>query len=299
MPVEKRKPSDGLRSRLLFSCCRILPSRLRKCLFVSAALAYFHLFPRHRLITLYNLRASFPEKEDAEIRAIAKGVFRHIAIVGAELFDLPGLSRENIHNMVTMEGLDNLRRALEKGRGVIFVSAHFGNWELSAVAMSLVVKPLAVIYRPLDNSLLDDMIFAIRSATGNTPLAKEGAMRQMLRHLQRNSILGILVDQNVARREGVFVEYFSRPACTSDGVAQLAMRTKAAVLPTFCVRKADGTYLFRVEEEMPTVDTGDWDADVIVNTQNYTKIIEDRVREHPDQWLWVHNRWKTKPWQTN
>jgi len=277
----------------------LIPAVLRRLLFAIAALAYYQLFPRHRLIALYNLQVAFPEKAMPEITAIARRVYRHIALVGAELFSIPALTPHNIHDMVEVEGLDNCLQALAKGRGVLLFSAHFGNWEISAAALAFLVKPLVVVYRPLDNAVLDDMIGRIRSATGNTLLAKEKAMRHMLRNLQKNSIIGILIDQNMARQEGVFVKYFSRTACTTDAVAQLALRTKAAVIPSFAFRLPGGRYRLILGQEMETVETGDWDADVIVNTQNYTKAVEDMVRQHPDQWLWVHHRWKTKPWQVN
>ena len=277
----------------------LIPAVLRRFLFTIVALAYYQLFPRHRLIALYNLQLAFPEKTMAEITVIATKVYRNIALVGAELFAIPAFTPDNIHDMVEVTGLDNCRQALARGRGVLLFSAHFGNWEISAAAMAFLLKPLVVVYRPLDNAVLDDMIGRIRSATGNTLLAKEKAMRQILRNLQKNRIVGILIDQNMARQEGVFVKYFSRTACTTDAVAQLALRTKAAVIPSFALRLPGGRYRLILGPEMKTVETGDWDADVIVNTQNYTKAVEDMVRQHPDQWLWVHHRWKTKPWQVN
>jgi KDO2-lipid IV(A) lauroyltransferase len=119
----------------------------------------------------------------------------------------------------------------------------------------------------------------------------------MLRHLKNNGVLGILIDQNVASYEGVFVDFFGRPACTTDGLALLALHTKAPVLPGYMVRLADGKYRLVIGEEVPVVQTGDRDADIAINTQNFTRIIENMIRQYPDQWLWVHQRWKTKPWQ--
>lgn len=286
-------------STMLIRCCRLIPAGLRRLLFTIVALSYYQLFPRHRLIALYNLQVSFPEKGITETVAIAKGVYRNIARVGAELFDIPALTPDNIDDIVEVEGLENCRQALEKGRGILFFTAHFGNWEILAAALSILLQPLVVVYRPLDNAVLDDMIRQIRSATGNILLSKARAMRQVLRYLQKNRIVGILIDQNMARQEGVFVEYFSRLACTTDAVAQLALRTKAAVIPTFALRIPGGKYRLIIGKVMETIETGDWGADVLVNTQNYTKVVEAMVRKHPDQWLWVHHRWKTKPWQVN
>lgn len=175
--------------------------------------------------------------------------------------------------------------------------AHFGNWELAAIAISLFLKPVAVIYRHLDNSILDDLVLQVRSATGNSPIPKERAMRQMLRSLKRNEILGILIDQNVAWQEGVFVDFFGRPACTTNGLALLALHTEAPVVPAYIVRLANGKYRMIIQEEVQVIRTGNEDEEILINTQNFTRVIEDTVRMYPDQWLWIHQRWKTKPWQ--
>jgi len=284
---------------MLIRCFQFVPAGLRRAFFSLAALLYYLVFPRHRLIALYNLQQAFPEKGISEIVFIAKQVYRNVALVGAELFDIPMLTPDNIYDVVEVEGLENCQLALKKGKGILLFSAHFGNWEISAAALSFLLKPLVVVYRPLDNAFLDDVIMTIRSATGNTLLSKAKAMRQMLRFLQYNRIVGILIDQNMAKREGVFVTYFSRLACTTDAVAQLALRTQAAVIPSFALRIPGGKYRLIIGKAMETIETGDWDADVLVNTQNYTRTVESMVRQYPEQWLWVHHRWKTKPWQVN
>lgn len=193
--------------------------------------------------------------------------------------------------------MDHCREALKRNRGLLMFGAHFGNWELEAVAFAHLMQPVVVIYRPLDSNLLDNLVLRVRSSGGNIPLAKDKAMRSMLRHLKNNDVLGILIDQNVASYEGVFVDFFGRPACTTDGLALLALHTKAPVLPGYMVRLADGKYRLIIGEEVTIVQTGDRDADIAVNTQNFTRIIENMIRQYPDQWLWVHQRWKTKPWQ--
>ncbi|MBU4120530.1 MAG: lysophospholipid acyltransferase family protein [Proteobacteria bacterium] len=279
---------------ILLACFRVIPTPLRKALFTGLLRLFYHLSPRQRLIAAYNLRRAFPEKSDNEILGIVRGVYRNMGIVAAEFFNIPRLTKENIGKFVEAEGLENCMQALAKGRGVLLFSAHFGNWELEAAAAALLIKPAVVIYRPLDSPLLDHLVLRVRSATGNTPLRKELAMRPMLRSLKNNEILGILIDQNVAWYEGVFVDYFGRPACTTDGLALLALHTEAPVLPGYMVRRPDGRYRLVIGPEVEVTRTGKREADILANTQRFTKVIEQIVRRYPDQWLWVHQRWKTQ-----
>jgi KDO2-lipid IV(A) lauroyltransferase len=283
---------------IIFVCFQGIPIPLRKALFIGLFRLFYHFSSRHRLITAYNLRRAFPEKSEEEILRIARGVYRNLGIVAAEFFDIPRLTQSNIRKLIDPEGLENCRQALSKERGVLLFSAHFGNWELEAVAISLLIKHHAsVIYRPLDSSLLDRLILRVRSATGNTPIPKDRAMRPMLRSLKRNEILGILIDQNVACHEGVFVDYFGHPACTTDGLALLALHTEATVLPAYMARLPDGRYRLVIGPEVEIIRTDNREADVFANTQRFTKIIEATVRQYPDQWLWVHQRWKTQQCQ--
>lgn len=291
------KNSKRLSTWLILKVFGYLPLGVRKSFFTVLAVIYYHLFPRHRLIAIHNLKTSFPEKDMAEIIMLARKAYRNIAVVAAEFFDIPRLNRDNIVNRVEVVGLENCEKALKKGKGLLLSSAHFGNWELAAAALSLFVRPAFVLYRPLDNAFLDDLVFRVRSSTGNTPLPKKRAMRQMLSILSKNEIICIIIDQNVAWKEGVFVDFFRRPACTTDGIAQLALRTGAPVIPGFLLRVKDGKYRLIAGEEIKVVNTGNWDSDVVINTQNFTRAIEEMVRAHPDQWLWLHHRWKTKPWQ--
>lgn len=294
---EAEKLAVDRRVDLILTLVGAIPPAWRKALFTSLFALFYHLSPSHRIITLYNLRRAFPEKADAEIRRIARGAYRNLGIVAAEFFDLPGLNREKVDRDIAVEGLDHCRRALEKGKGVLFFGAHFGNWEMEALAVALLVKPCVVIYRPLDNALLDRLVLKVRGATGNTPLAKERAMRPMLRTLKENGMLGILIDQNVDCYEGIFVDYFGRPACTTDGLALLALHTGAPVLPGHMARQPDGRYRLVLGPEVEVIDTGDRATDIRVNTQRFTKVIEETVRRHPDQWLWLHKRWKTQACQ--
>lgn len=279
---------------ILITCFRGIPISLRRTLFTGLFRLFYLLVPRQRLIAAHNLRCAFPDKSDEEIIRVARRVYRNMGIVAAEFFDIPRLTKENIGELVDVEGIDHCRRAIEKGRGVLLFGAHFGNWEFEAVAISLLIKPLVVIYRPLDSPLLDHLVLTVRSAAGNTPLPKERAMRAMLRSLKNNEMLGILIDQNVAWYEGVFIDYFGRPACTTDGLALLALHTEAPVLPGYMARLPNGRYRLVIGPEVEVIRTGNREADVLANTQRFTEIIEETVRRYPDQWLWVHQRWKTQ-----
>ncbi len=275
----------------------LLPTAVRRLLFTGLALLFYYLVPRQRLIALHNLRTAFPEKDISEIINIAKGSYRNLGLVAAEFFDLPTITKDRIEQIVEIEGYDHYLRALEKGKGILLFGGHFGNWELSAIAVSLMLKPMMVIYRSLDNPLLDAFVKSVRTSKGNILVQKQKAMLAMNRHLRRNSIVGLLIDQNVDWREGVFVKFFGRPACSTDGLAYLSLETGAPVLPGFMLRKTDGRYRMILGEEVEFVQTENPEADLQVNTQRYQQILEDKIRQYPEQWLWMHHRWKTKPWQ--
>jgi KDO2-lipid IV(A) lauroyltransferase len=279
---------------VILSCFQSVPTGIRKAIFIALFRLFYYLSVKQRLIAIHNLTRAFPEKSPSEITRIVRGVYRNLAIVAAEFFDIPSLTEESLKQRVAVEGMEHCFNALKKERGVLMFGGHLGNWELGAAAVSLLVKPLMVIYRPLDNPMLENLVTWVRSSTGNVPLPKNLAMRPMLRFLKNNGILGLLIDQNVAWQEGVFVDYFGRLASTTNGMALLALHTGAPAIPCAMVRLESGTYKLVIGEEVEPVRTDDRDADIIANTQNFTRIVEDMVTRYPDQWLWVHQRWKTK-----
>ncbi|MFA7465059.1 MAG: lysophospholipid acyltransferase family protein [Syntrophales bacterium] len=284
-------------TRVIMFLFRCVPLGLRRHLFTSFFLLFYYFSPRQRLIALHNLCRAYPDKDIGELAGIAKGVFRHVGTVAAEFFELPKITRENLHEWVEFDGLENFNNALALNKGILSVVAHFGNWELMTVALPLAAQPMGIIYRPLDSPVLDDMLAWMRTLHGNTLIPKEGAMKKIVRLLRENQAIGILSDQNVAAREGVFVEFFGRPACTAVGTAVLAMRTGAPVLPAFMPRIAKGKYRFVIKPPVEITVTGDDEADILVNTQRFTRVVEEMVRQYPDQWFWIHQRWKTQPFQ--
>jgi len=276
---------------------RCVPRSVRKAFFTSLFMLFYHLGTKNRLITLHNLMRSFPEKDLDEITGIAKGVYRHFAIVAAEFFDMPYITEENIHEWGDVEGLENYEAAIAKGKGVLSIVAHFGNWEILPVGIPIYAKPIHIVYRPLDNPVIDNMVEYVRTLKGNELIPKGGSGQQIMELLKQNQIIGILSDQNVDLLEGVFVDFFGRPACTGKGLAVMAMRSGAPVIAIFPARQKSGKYKAIVKPAMEAVVTGDHDADILVNTQRFTKVIEEIIREYPEQWFWFHQRWKTKSYQ--
>lgn len=272
----------------------LIPLGLRRIFFIGLWFLFYHVSPRHRFIAYHNLQQAFPDKTMSEIIRLARGAYRNLAIVCAEFFDLLKMDQAHLNRLLDVEGLDNVQRALEKKRGLLLFGAHFGNWELMAVAASVLVSPGVMVYRPLDNPFLERLVMYVRTSKGNVLVPKKRAMLQMFRCLARNGVIGVLLDQNVSWKEGIFVDFFGRPACTSDGLAQMALKSEAPVVPAFLVRKPDGRYRLIIGEEIKITRTGNWDADVRANTQQFTTVIEDVVRQYPEQWLWLHQRWKTK-----
>ena len=292
------RPGPDLWLELFFTAVNWIPLSWRIFFFEGLGRLFYRLDDRHRRIARRNLALAFPEIGSQEREELIRGAFSHLGRVAAEFSFIPRLCEENIHRHVLLEGMENFRRAREKGRGVIFLTAHFGNWEWMAAAFPLFSQhPCHVVFRPLDSPFLDRMVERLRTSTGNGTVPKQKAMGQILRLLKEGKTVGILLDQNMAWQEGVFVDFFGEPACTNTGVALVALKTGAAVLPVFNIRGEDGRYRTVIEPEVPLIRTGDKKSDVLENTQRFTRIIEGYIRNYPNHWLWVHQRWKTRPWQ--
>jgi KDO2-lipid IV(A) lauroyltransferase len=295
MPVEKTRATN-----IILFCFRCVPLSIRKLFFKFLLMLYYHAAARRRLIALHNLRCAFPEKDMEELIRIAKGVYRNLAITAAEFFSMPSITRENLHEWVEMEGLEHFEAGVAQGKGLLTIIAHFGNWELMPVTVPLFLKflkPSYIVYRPLDSPLLDNMVEHVRTINGNEMIPKGGSGKRIMELLKENHAIAILSDQNVAAREGVFVDFFGRPACTGVGLAVLALRSGAPVLPMFMARQKSGKYKFIMKPLVEISRTGDYEKDLFENTQRFTKVVEDVIREYPDQWFWIHQRWKTKKWQ--
>ena len=258
----------------------------------------FSMIPLKRTyVALDNIQKSLDDLEMTDgARRLNRRVLMHF---GQMLFEVPHIMRlnhKNLHKYVVFDSEERLLRAMEHGNGVLGLTGHFGNWELMAAAISIHFGPGAVLVRPIDFRPMDQLIYALRSRFGAEVIAKGGAMRRVLGVLKEKKIVGILLDQNVDWYEGVFVDFLGRQACTNKGLALLALKTNAPVIPTFSVRQRDGRYRIIFENEVNLVRTGDKTRDVEDNTALFTGIIERYIRRYPDHWFWFHKRWKTKPY---
>ena len=273
-----------------------LPRPLSRALAIALAQVVYLLHFRLRQVGMRNLEMVFPEKSEAERKRILRGVFISLGRQLAELCQFPRYTPENIDQVVVYDGLENYERAYARGKGVLFLTGHFGGWELSAFAHSLHGHWLHVVMRPMDNPYLDRLLQRYRTMYGNKTVAKDDFVRGLLAAMKAGETVGILMDTNMTPPQGIFVNFFGIPACTASGLARIALRTDASVVPGFTIWDPGlQKYRLRFDPALELVRTGDLEADITANTQMFTKVIEDYVRKYPDQWLWVHRRWKTRP----
>lgn len=254
---------------------------------------------RHRRIAIRNLQIAFPGADEKGITFIAKSSFENLGRSAAEVIHIatrkPGSLQKALQDWIKVEGRNNLDWAAKRGRGILFLTAHFGNWELLGIAVAASGYPLNVIARPLDNPGIDRLLTSLRSVTGARVIPKKGVLRDMLKRLRNGEGVGVLIDQNTSRNEGVFVDFFGYPAATNRGPALIAMKSGTPVIPLFIIR--EGKYRHRIiyGEEIPLHRGEDMERDVVLNTERFTKVVESYIREFPGQWFWMHQRWKTRP----
>lgn len=274
----------------------VLPRPLARAVGIGVGRVTYLLHGKLRRVGMRNLGMAFPEKSTRERRKILRGVFTSLGRQLAEVCLFPRYTCENVSRVVIYDGYENFQQAAKRGKGVLFLTGHLGGWELSAFAHALYGHPLHFVMRPLDNPYLDHMVRDYRTMHGNIPILKDDPVRELLRAMKEGATVGILMDTNMMPPQGVFVNFFAIPACTPSGLARIALRTDAAVVPGFTVwDPALRKYRLRFDPALELVRTGDNEADILANTQLFTDVIEDFVRQYPDQWLWVHRRWKTRP----
>ena len=255
----------------------------------------FRLDRRHRTITVENLTQAFPgEYTSGEVERLARAVFENLGRIAVDVAHSDRLLRERNADAVRFDGLDRILEARRRGKGVLFITAHFGPWELLPLIHAIHFGPIHVVARPLDNPRLEDLLTTLRERGGNRVIRKRDSVQAILQVLRRGETVGILIDQHISEGEGVVVPFFGRPASTAFAPALIAMRSGAAVLPVAIVREGHGRYQVVFSGEVPVRRSGDLKADLVENTARFTAAIEAFIRKHPDQWFWVHRRWKTR-----
>ncbi len=274
----------------------VLPRRAARFVGASfAAVAYSIRTPLRRT-AMFNLHLVFPDWSAQKRKQVIRGMVRQIGWMAGEFSQFPKYTRERIESIVVLDGFEHFDEARRRGRGVLFLTGHMSAWELAPFAHALYGYPLHFLVRPIANRRVDALINHYRCLSGNRPIDKNRSARAILRVLNDGGTVGILSDHNTSLEEGVFVDFFGIPASTTSGLARLALRTDAAVVPGFLSWDVDRCkYRLRFEHPVELARSGDEEADVRETTARFTKVIEEYVRAHPDQWLWVHKRWKTRP----
>src|SRR6202048_1353576 len=273
-----------------------LPRGVARPLAATVARLLYAALPRLQRTAEFNLRVAFPEWDEARRQGVIRGMVRNLGWMAAGFARFPRYTRENIEEVVILDGHENFLNGQRRGKGVIYLTGHIGAWELSSFAHALYGFPLFFMARPLDNKRIDALVNGYRTLSGNKPVFKNESARTMLRILKEAGTLGILADQNTLPEEGVFVDFFGKTACATSGIARVAMHTGAAVVPGYAYWNENlGKYRLRFEPPVELVSTGNTERDVFENTQRFTKIIEEIIRQHPEQWVWLHARWKTRP----
>ena len=274
----------------------VLPRGIARAMAAVGVRMLLFALPKLKKTAEFNLRLAFPEWTDAQRRSTLKKMTRNLGWMAAEFARMPSYTKENIEGVVILDGHENFLAGHSRGKGVLYLTGHIGAWELSSFAHALYGFPLHYMARPLDNKPLDAMVNEYRGLSGNKPIFKNESARVMLRILKEAGTVGILADQNTMPGEGVFVDFFGTLACTTTGIARVALHTDAAVVPGYAywdekLRK----YRLRFEPPVELLRTGDAERDIVENTQRFAKVIEEIVRKYPEQWVWIHARWKARP----
>lgn len=279
----------------LFRMIGRIPGPIADSLAQSGARLWFRIDKKHRNIAIDNLTRAFGhEKSQEQIRLIAFQSFYNIMRIPFEIGWSDGMTLPELYQYAEMRGLHHIQAALAKGKGVLALTAHMGNWELLPSVAPMAGFSADIIYRPLDFSPLDAFFLRLRTRFGAGLIPNAHAMRKILRQLKNGHVVAMLMDQNVDWYEGVFVEFFNHRACTNKGFALLALKTRAPVVPIFMLRNQN-RFIIEFCAELELVQTGDRAHDIEANTLRYNQAIEAVIRRYPEQWFWVHQRWKTRP----
>jgi Kdo2-lipid IVA lauroyltransferase/acyltransferase len=274
----------------------MLPRAVARAIGALVGKLAFRILPRLRNVGLKNLALAFPQLSIEEHLALLRRLYRNLGWLLAEFCQMSRYTPENTRSFLRYEGLERYIAARDKGKGVLIVTGHLGAWELSSFYHSLMGYPMSMVIRRLDNARVDKLVNDIRCSHGNRVLHKDDFARGLLGAMRQGETVGILMDTNMTPPQGVFVPFFGLQACTASGLARVALKTGAAVVPGFMLwEDEEQKYVLHFGEEIELTRTENDEADVLTNTAKCTAVIEEYIRRYPDQWLWVHRRWKTRP----
>ncbi len=281
---------------LFIHVLRALPRRMARAFGVAIAAIAFVSLGRLRRVGRRNLELAFPALPAAQREEILRQEYRHLGWLLAEFCQMSTYTQEYASRFIRYQGLEHYLAARDRGKGVFVLTGHLGAWELSSFYHSLAGYPMGMVIRRLDNALVDAMVNAIRCQHGNRVLHKDDFARGLIGAMRAGETVGILMDTNMTPPQGLFVPFFGVEACTASGMARVALKTGAAVLPGFLLwEEAERQYVLRFGPELSLAATGDSEADAASNTALFTAVIEETIRQYPSQWLWMHRRWKTRP----
>ncbi|MHB8301441.1 MAG: lysophospholipid acyltransferase family protein [Acidobacteriaceae bacterium] len=273
-----------------------LPRTVARAIGAAIGGTAFYAMGHLRRVGLSNLALAFPEKSPGERKRILRGMYRNLGWQLAEFCQMPRYTLQQANRFIRYEGLANYLKARERGKGVLVLTGHLGAWELSSFYHSLAGHPMSMVIRRLDNHRIDRFVNHVRCQHGNRVLHKDDFARGLIAAMRSGETVGVLMDTNMTPPQGVFVDFFGHAACTASGVARVALRTGAAVVPGFLLwEPRERRYVLHFQPALALIDTGDDERDALANTQLFTRALEDVVRRCPEQWLWVHRRWKTRP----
>jgi KDO2-lipid IV(A) lauroyltransferase len=274
----------------------VLPRSVGRSFAAGLTRLLYMLLPKLRKTTEVNQRIAFPDWSDAQRKVLIRKMLRNLGWMAAEFARFPKYTKENIEQFVVLEGHENFLEAQRRGKGVLILTGHIGAWELSSFAHALYGFPLHYMARPIENARIDALVNGYRCRAGNQPIFKNESARAMLKILKDAGTIGILADQNTMPEEAVFVDFFGKAASTTTGIARVALHTDAAVVPGYAVwDESLQKYRLRFEPSVELIRTGDAERDILENTQKFTIVLEEIIRKYPDQWVWVHGRWNTRP----
>ncbi len=290
-----RRALESWAAALVSGVVRLLPRRAALLLGGGLGRLLAALDARHVRIASDNLRHAFPDWDDEKVTRTARAVYVHFGRVLLDILWMQGRTSAEILRLVDFEGVENAEAAMAAKRGILYCTAHLGNWEIHAIAHAWAYRPISAVARPLDNKALDARLCAFRTSSGNRVIYKKKALAQMVRALRAGEGVAVLLDQNVQAKDGIFVEFFGRLAATTTVAAALAAKTGCSLIPAHTELLPDGRYRLSYDPPVMWAPSGDRAVDIAGITQELARRTENWIRRRPEQWLWMHRRWKTRP----